>query len=231
MSYGFDLLFVNKKFPTEGDAMKYCHDLAKKVAFDNNLAMEQLRLFPLTISNRLRMAGLHWNDKSGIKEALRSETARLGLQSAINEIFGQRFIYWPKYGLLAMVGSYLAESLKYDMYPVYFQNSCDQDYKYEEWPTDIDFFQRELCDVLAMTSKQVCSESPYEDVDIEYKRRSLLYSRIFEKLSLDKWLYHAKDEEGFVNICVNGVVSQEVEFELMTKLRFIIMNDDRFECL
>jgi hypothetical protein len=53
MSYGFSLLFVREKFRSEGEAMVYARELAKRLSCDFRLSKEHIALFPLTISSRL----------------------------------------------------------------------------------------------------------------------------------------------------------------------------------
>lgn len=62
---------------------------------------------------------------------------------------------------------------------------------------------------------------------LSYNVSDAKYQRIFDKLHLDTWLYHASEEQGFRVLNVSGIISQEVEFDLTTKIRAHIMRDTK----
>ena len=115
------------------------------------------------------------------------------------DVFNIRFIYWKKYKLLGIIGdNYPKECMNMIDTSVYFQNSTDQDYDYETWGKKIPLFNLLIWQYKYKNAKQVLKKKnkEYDDYTLEeitknldYHRKTLVYSTIYEKLSLEKWLY------------------------------------------
>lgn len=229
MSYGFDMLFITQTMPKEGDAMVFGMNMAKKIATDGTISTETIEEYPRTILNCLRNAGAKWTTAEEKKAFLRTDAARLAIRLAVNIIFSHRLVYWPKHYMAAVVGDCLHDSFKKDMVHVYFQSSTDQDYDFDEWSDKIPYFWHEKENVLALSEEKLFEETAgFDSSDADYRRRHLLYQRIFDGLSLDNWLDSAEKEEGFRMIRVNGVISDEVELILMNRVRAFIMKDELY---
>lgn len=225
MSYSFELLFLEQEIPTEGDALKCAMDMAKRLASDPALAKEQIASFSLLIKKRLRMAGAKWWNGGVERDAfMRTEAARLAIETAIDSMFSLRFVYWPQHRLMAHVGGAISPQAREGMHDVFFQNSCDQDYEYSDWPDAIPFFKQEKERVLATPDAKLVAGYPdFDGEDVGYIRRTYLYDQIFKGLALNDWLWRTEEENGFVNIRVNGVVSSDIRVRLNAMLREYII--------
>lgn len=108
-----------------------------------------------------------------------------------------KFVYWKKYNLLGVVGSGPD-----GWHSVGFQNSCDQDYEFSEWPK-LKFFKDIISEITNMSDAEIIeAENLDEDDDVDYWRRSRVYSQVFKKLGLNEWLY-SRDNDDVPYICLN----------------------------
>lgn len=130
MSYGFNMLFCEAA--TLGQAMCIAKNFVKRICTKEKMEKEireNLYYIP------------------SIRERAKPEDkvfCRTADRYWLYGLFNYRFVYWGKYQILGL----LSESC--DEWPastetkgscsVYFQNSCDQDYEFTEWPTFIPFF-------------------------------------------------------------------------------------------
>lgn len=103
-------------------------------------------------------------------------------------------IYWKNMNLIGVIGNY--DNLPHNKaYHVYFQNSCDQDYDFNEWPK-LKLFRNIISEYIALPDNEIIKQGELEnedDVDketIEYYRRYLVYRKIFEKLNMSDIIYN-----------------------------------------
>lgn len=233
MSYGFNLLFVQQSFETEGQALKYGMDLVKSIAKSKDLAEAQITLHPWTIMNRLKTAGVSWTGRDDMITTMRDVSAvRLTIESSVEVIFKQRMLYWPQHKLLAILGDCIPDALKADKHNVYFQNSCDQDYDFSEWSDQITLFRDEKAAVMNMTAQELRgSNEDMDDTDLDYLRRHALYGRVFKQLHLDNWLYHTAEEQGYTSLCLSGITCPEQMQELTQRVKLYVRTNRAFICI
>lgn len=105
---------------------------------------------------------------------------------AKTSIFTYRFFYKPEYNLLGVFS--IPDSVK-DLFDLtcYFQNSCDQDYDFDEWK-GISIFE-EIAEKWQNSSDEYVKEHYIEkyfafddedDFDCDYHRRSFAYDEIWD---------------------------------------------------
>ena len=124
----------------------------------------------------------------------------------LSELFSLNFTYWEEYKLLGLLGWNYSSTIKnlYDA-QIYFQNSCDQDYEYEEWGTNVDIFNKIITEVKNEnnldTLVKICFPCGYNEYDLEdlesdivYYKKTAVYELIFDKLHLDDWICHREDD-------------------------------------
>ena len=132
-------------------------------------------------------------------------------------LFNISCVYWKEYNLLGVCG-YDYECLV-DIFPTHieFQNSCDQDYDYEDWGNLIDIFNQKrdfvkncnVDDILKILNKKSNYYSKEEILeDLEYFKRTALYEEIFSLLDLNNWLYDNSSNK-FNRLYVNALNSYE----------------------
>lgn len=108
----------------------------------------------------------------------------------IHTLLKNRYFYLPKYNLLGIFG--LPEILK-DMFDnvTYFQNSCDQDYSFDEWK-GIPLFEEIAnkwentltdAEVFAKYEEKYCKWDEDEEFKYDYCRKSLCYDEIWSNFS------------------------------------------------
>jgi len=139
--------------------------------------------------------------RQSIHDEDRDAAAARHLDSWLSHLFTTSFTYWPQYNLLGATGmEWPKNCMRQAAGAVYFQNSCDQDYRYDSWPVT-PFFQDRLFEVREMSAAQIIEQSPLIDIDekvtsekLEYARRSMLYERVYKDLDLESWLYEPKSD-------------------------------------
>ena len=152
--------------------------------------------------------------KSSWKEADREWAYRL---------FSTRFLYWTDKDLLGIAGPVLTEfdpSLK----EVHFQNKTDQDYELSDW-SGIKLFEDTVAECRSASVKRLrklapgLGYMPDEEIveDIEYYRRSTVYSRIFEVLGLDSYIFE-KETDRFVSFSTNALVYDHDMYKMYSAL-------------
>jgi hypothetical protein len=119
-----------------------------------------------------------------------------------NSIFSYRFFYIPAHNLLGVFGTPDAVHDIFDT-TVYFQNSCDQDYDFDEWK-GIPVFEE-----IAEKWKNATDEETRkkydekyglddeEDFDYEYQKKTFAYDEI--RGMCEKYLYN-KSEVVYVSM-------------------------------
>lgn len=137
-----------------------------------------------------------------------------------SSIFQMRFVYWPKYMLLALVGKYPDEVSKLFETQISFQNGTDQDYDLDWWGKDVPLFQNIIAPVAKMSDEESSDKLGWGgegETPPDYCRRTLVYDQIFQALDLDNWLY-GRDGQ-FERICMSGLTSQEMLFDVQCRVR------------
>ncbi len=220
MSYGFNMLFAEAK--SISDAFLIAKDFVK-----NSCTEEKMKK---TIEeNAFYIPSIKGNAKP--EDRVFCQTAdRYWLYG----LFNFRFVYWKEYQLLGL----LSESI--DGWPapdhdkekcsVYFQNSCDRDYKFSSWPAYIPFFKnaikkfKRLKKMSAEKAYAILKEhgscTPDKSTDFEsgkkadaYYIRTALYDYIFDALALNDWLY-GRDNDAFERFSINGLDTTEMLWDM-----------------
>jgi hypothetical protein len=133
-----------------------------------------------------------------------------------NSVFSYRFFYLPEHNLLGIFGAPDAVKDIFDL-TVYFQNSCDQDYDFDDWK-GVSIFEQIAEKWKNATDEEVYKafeypDEPEEPIDYDYYRRSHAYDEIWRMC--ETYLYHEEkvvyismfggyeiaEQMGFVNKC------------------------------
>lgn len=202
MSYGFDMAFA--------------HIVDEKAAFslarsyvDKCMEKENARKF--IEDNTIYIPSIRY---SHIEEA--TNMAEVADRYWLETLFKFRFLYWPKYRLLGLVGSNRIDDPAFPM-SIYFQNSTDQNYDFQEWlEGNIPFFKEHVETITNMPQSKlfdICKDYLDEDTDLSnpeielYMRQSLLYQRIFSALELQSWLYadDSKKDVPYIQFALSGI--------------------------
>lgn len=202
MSYGFDMAFA--------------HVVDEKAAFslarsyvDKCMEKENARKF--IEDNTIYIPSIRY---SHIEEA--TNMAEVADRYWLETLFKFRFLYWPKYRLLGLVGSNRIDDPAFPM-SIYFQNSTDQNYDFQEWlEGNIPFFKEHVETITNMPQSKlfdICKDYLDEDTDLSnpeielYMRQSLLYQRIFSALELQSWLYadDSKKDVPYIQFALSGI--------------------------
>ena len=111
-----------------------------------------------------------------------------------NSVFSYRFFYIPEHNPL---GVFSVPSVINDIFDLtcYFQNSCDQDYDFEDW-NGIPYFEYIAEKWKNATDEEIYKTLEYPDehkepIDYDYYRRSNAYKEIWEMC--EKYLYREED--------------------------------------
>lgn len=202
MSYGFDMAFA--------------HVVDEKAAFslarsyvDKCMEKENARKF--IEDNTIYIPSIRY---SHIEEA--TNMAEVADRYWLETLFKFRFLYWPKYRLLGLVGSNRIDDPAFPM-SIYFQNSTDQNYDFQEWlEGNIPFFKEHVETITNMPQSKlfdICKDYLDEDTDLSnpeielYMRQSLLCQRIFSALELQSWLYadDSKKDVPYIQFALSGI--------------------------
>ncbi len=115
-----------------------------------------------------------------------------------NSIFSYRFFYIPEHNLLGVFGVPSAVKDIFDL-TCYFQNSCDQDYDFEDW-NGVPYFEFIAEKWKNATDSEVIEHfrrdrgRDYDEdyaSDLDYYRRSFAYDDIWKMC--ETYLYHEED--------------------------------------
>lgn len=145
-----------------------------------------------------------------------------------NSVFSYRFFYIPEHKLLGVFGVPNEVEKIFDL-TCYFQNSCDQDYDFEEWK-GIPIFEQIAENWKNATNEEVYNTFEYpeeheEPIDYDYYRRSNAYNEIWKMC--ERYLYHEEDvvylsmfggyeiaeQKGFVHKCRKAYEEWQKRFE------------------
>lgn len=200
MSYSFGMYF--KQLNKEDDIVSILELISKRLYENRGEYIEENRSFI-----------------PSFKGLILDESKKEADEYWLFSLFNISCVYWKEYNLLGVSG-YDYECLV-DIFPTHigFQNSCDQDYDYEEWGDLIDIFNQKrdfikncnVDDILnIMNNKYKDSHYSKEEIleDLEYYKKTALYEEIFNLLDLDNWLYD-KPSDKFNRIYINALNSYE----------------------
>ena len=175
-----------------------------------------------------------------ISSLLNNEMIEIALEETnkywLFQLFSLNFTYWEEYKLLGLLGWNYSSSIKnlYDA-QIYFQNSCDQDYEYEEWGTNINLFNEIVAEIKngnnLDTLIKICFPYGYDEYDLEelkddidYYKKTAIYNLIFDKLHLNDWMYHREDDNDkyFTHFSLQALDCMEKHFAANLFLKDIV---------
>lgn len=184
MSYYFDAAF--KECNSFDEALKISYEFCDYVK--NNLVDSMIKSHSARIPS-------NWRSFDRKKHKL-DECFSWWDRNWLCYLFNFRFIFWEKQKLLAIIGF---DDEAGGLFPLVqsFQDGSDQDYEFDEWLLgDIPYFKQAVNTFENYSAEQL--EKIYNEIrgsddwdldDIEYQRKSLLHSYIFNGLELDKILW------------------------------------------
>ena len=202
MSYSATICFKTVREGEIYDFLKQIKDACKEKL--EEIAKDEFIYMP-SIKNDYMVK----NDSDWVKEQLDRAWMR-------NAVFSYRFFYIPEHSLLGVLSVPSAINDIFDL-TCYFQNSCDQDYDFEDW-NGIPYFEFIAEKWKNATDEEVYKTFEYpeeheEPIDYDYYRRSNAYEEIWGMC--EKYLYHEEDvvyvsmfggyeiaeQKGFVHEC------------------------------
>lgn len=219
MSYGFNMLFAEAE--NIGDAFCIANAFVKRHCTKEKMEKSIL-------DNEFFIPSLR-NGVTPCTAALSKTADKFWLYS----LFTFRFVYWEKQHLLGLLredtDDWAESNQMQGKSSVYFQNSCDKDYEFEEWPTFIPFFNTAVAEykkMLKMPKGKVFSiiksqggYTPDEDneedeiSDVAYYIRTALYDHIFNVLDLNAWMY-GRESEAFERFSINALDTSELALDM-----------------
>ena len=116
---------------------------------------------------------------------------------------------------------------------IYFQNSTDQNYDFQEWLEGKILFFKEYVERIQnipfVRLMDTCRDYLDEDTDLSnpeielYMRQSLLYNRIFSALELKSWLYADGSEKdvSYIQFALSGIQDMYEVSALYTMLKSV----------
>lgn len=208
---------INFKTVKEGELYEFlkkikdtCKEKFAEIAKDNFIYMP-------SIKNDYMMK----NDSEYAKEQLDRAWMR-------NSVFSYRFFYIPEHNLLGVFSLPSEVEFIFDS-TCYFQNSCDQDYAFEDWK-GVPIFEQIAEKWKNASDKKVYKSFEYPDeheepIDYDYYRRSFAYEEIWKMC--ETYLYHEEDvvyismfggyeiaeQKGFVHLCRKAYDEWKKQFE------------------
>lgn len=218
MSYAFDMSFAmaadeKEAFVLARHYVEKCMEKknARKFIEDNTIYIPSIRYSHVEKANNMaEVADRYW----------------------LETLFKFRFLYWPKYRLLGLVGSNRIDDPAFPM-SIYFQNSTDQNYDFQEWLEGKILFFKEYVERIQnipfVRLMDTCRDYLDEDTDLSnpeielYMRQSLLYNRIFSALELKSWLYADGSEKdvSYIQFALSGIQDMYEVSALYTMLKSV----------
>lgn len=155
--------------------------------------------------------------KSSWKEADRGWAYRL---------LSSRFLYWKDKNLLGIAGPVL-NGFDPSLKEILFQDGTDLDYEFSYW-NGIKFFEDIVVECQMVPVKRLRELTPGigylpdEEIeeDIGYFRRSAAYSRIFEELGLDSYVFE-KETDRLVTFTMNALVRDNDIYKMYRALESV----------
>lgn len=138
-------------------------------------------------------------------------------------LFSIHIVYWEKYNLLGVIGE-TPENMSKEFVTIEFQNSTDQNYDYNEW-SGISYFENVVKRLEHADANMVSSYGyDIDDInkDIDYFRKTAVYSTIHKELDIHNWLW--KREGNFRTFSLQSINDDSTFFSLALKLEAIREN-------
>lgn len=226
MSYAFQMTFL--EIPKE-KVISVCMEIVNRYWEKSKQILEDNLIYIPSVRN------FCYQDVS-IKDYRVSpwkETDRFWLKN----LFQIEFLYWETYGLLGVCGVDLPD-ISRKAVPVYFQNSTDQNYKYETWK-GISVFEKIVKEVQMLSDAEIlhiAESCDDEDMpNVEYYRQTAVYKRIYETLDLESWLWH---RNGNMTNFTMGPTKSEVDWirlqdqlsQMLVLHEFLTQKTELLEC-
>lgn len=166
--------------------------------------------------NFLYMPSQHFSKKrmlEGASDRAKEELDRAWMR---NSVFSYRFFYIPGNNLLGVFGVPGAVKDIFDL-TCFFQNSCDQDYNFEDWK-GIPIFEQIAEKWKNSTDSDVIEHynerygdtySAEENSDLDYYRRTFAYDDIWKMC--ETYLYH-EEEVVYLSMFGHYEISEQIGF-------------------
>lgn len=207
MSYSFGMFFTDCQ---KENVLDKCLSIVKKIVDNPTDLIEQNEYY---IPSR--------------RYDLDKHTASRFNMAWLYDLFNFKFVYWEKYNLLGLCGYKFNDTAEKEFIKhVTFQNSCDRDYDYFDWP-QLPCFSQIIANVNTMNIEQIITEyNKYHLIsvtkdevnsDISYHKRNLVYDKIYEMLDLNNWLWG--NDGDFQKITINGIDTQETLIRLLKYIK------------
>lgn len=210
MSYSFGMFF--KPVATFSGALKKAHEFTEQQgSFENlkKLLEDELYYFP--------------SQRSRAETEREKSFLRIADNCALDGFCTLNFVYFHEAKLLALVGYRYPYAKKFFKMHFGFQNSCDQDYKREDWK-GIKLFENIWDECAQMTAEEIVAYEKsvgYDDYtaeyfagekELNYFRRSVAYDKIYRMLGLNDWLW-GKNNPKFTRFSMCILTSTEKKYE------------------
>lgn len=199
MSYSAEINFKTVK---EGELYAFFKQIkdACKAKFDE-IAKDNFTYMPSISKDYLLK-----NDSEYAKDQLDRAWMR-------NSIFSYRFFYIPEHNLLGVFG--VPDDVK-DIFDLtcYFQNSCDQDYDFEEWEGIPIFEQiaekwKNAADEATLAHYNERWRDDENEIDYDYYRRTFAYEEIWE---LCEHYLNSEDDVVYISMFGFYEIQEQVGF-------------------
>ena len=215
MSYGIDLMF---RYYPGGQLFERAYDSIRRVSSDPHFVDDFLR------DNKWYIPSLRFCLADDKRDSIAALLDRYWLQNCLQV----EAIIWPEYKLVGIVGRWDGfEKLGYK--GVYFQNSCDQDYDFEDWQDICPMFTETVMKWQKADVKELRGLHPdFEDEDwlctpdgMEYYRREAVYKEIFAKLRIEDFMYGNKNKPQSFKLSCDRISD---DYRTEVKLKKIVRN-------
>ena len=183
MSYGFSMAFTPcNSFERALMIGAQCSDLLRKPENTKHLINDNLIFLP----------SLRYHD----------DVNPFSDGNWLHRFFTMRFVYWDSQKILGLVidnpeANGLGEFFDHS---IYFQNSTDQDYDIDVWPTSCPWFSEIVANHSSITVQGLLKKERWNGTtakDMEenflYYVRSDIYGDVYSGLCLNNWLYGEED--------------------------------------
>lgn len=124
---------------------------------------------------------------------------RFAIEVWLQRLLRIRLLYWADFHLLGYCSEGEFEGFEF----IEFQNSCDQDYEFESYPTQIAYFQNKIKEYKELSPKEVaerirnfCDLDEDDEDQNEYTRRWALYLTIEKELGICRFLREESSSTG-----------------------------------
>lgn len=193
MSYGLNISFHYYRKMKKGQLIKKAHNIVGSIGRNPNFMDEFLKNNEFFIpSLRYMMAT---DDE---KYRLGGELDRFWFDACLQ----MQVLVWPQYHLIGIIGQWPCVNERV-FKPVYFQNSCDQNYGVDTWQHICPMFDQVVKQWTSASFEQLQMKDPNIDESdwknqqegLRYERETMIYREIFHKLDLKHFLYPQKTHQ------------------------------------